>query len=267
MAHDFDTLLRLHPRGEGVFESEPLAPGHLFGGYSLALAVRAAARTVPSGPRLSSLQAVFPSPGDSGRPLRLQVGVVRDGRSSALRQVTAVQEAGTPLHLTASFHTDADGSDWQPVQPLPDPPEQIAPDRSLLPAMDPVEFRPAGRYRVDSSRDVMVPVHPYWARPRAPLPDDDAALHAAVVAFVSDYMVVSAAQPSDRRLAPGTRVASLNHSLWLHRPVDAGDWLLYSADPARISGDRRLVRGSVRTRDGQIVASFAQEVLTVAPRG
>ena len=267
MAHDFDTLLRLHPRGDAEFGNEPLVPGHLYGGYTLGLAVRAAAGTVSSGLRLSSLHAVFPLAGDSGEPLRLTVEGVRDGRSSAIRQVTARQARGIPLVVSASFHRTSEGADWQPPQPSPPtPPEEIAPDRSLLLAMDPVEFRPAGRHRADTAEDVMASLHPYWARPRVPLPDDPA-LHAAVVAFTSDYMVVAAAQVPGRRLPPGSGVASMNHSLWFHRPADATDWLLYSAEPVRVSGDRGLVRGAVQDRTGTVVASFAQEVLTFPPRG
>jgi acyl-CoA thioesterase II len=40
MAHDFDALLRLHPRGDDAFENEPLVEGPRYGGYMLGLAVR-----------------------------------------------------------------------------------------------------------------------------------------------------------------------------------------------------------------------------------
>lgn len=269
MAHDFDALLRLHPRGDAAFENEPLVEGHMFGGYTVALALRAATRTVGSGMLPGSLHAVFPTAGDTGTPVRLCVQTVRDGRSSAIRQVTAQQEDGLPLLLTASFSTAAqrgEGRDWQaPPAPLPAPPEGIEPDRSLLLAMDPLEFRPAGAHRADGGGAVLAPLHPYWARPRAPLPPDPA-LHAAVVAFTTDYLVVSAAQVPGVLPPPGSRVASVNHSVWFHGPVDAGGWLLYSADPVRVRGDRGLVHGTVRTRDGVVVASFAQEVITLPPR-
>jgi acyl-CoA thioesterase-2 len=263
---DFETLLRLHPLGDDTFRNEPLVPGHLYGGYTLALALRAAALTVGPGLRPSSLHAVFPSAGNSGEPLELHVAAVRDGRSSALRQVTARQAANTPLLVTTDFAPEPEGADWEGERrPLPAPPEEIEPDRSLLLAMDPVEFRPAGGNRADSGGAVLAPLHPYWARPRTTLPDDPA-LHAAVVAFTSDYMMVAAAQVPGRLPPPGVRVASVNHSVWFHASVDADAWLLYSAEPVRVRGDRSLVHGTVRTRQGDLVASVAQEVLTSAPR-
>ncbi|SEO89392.1 acyl-CoA thioesterase [Trujillonella endophytica] len=268
MAHDFDTLLRLHPRGDDSFQNEPLVEGHLYGGYTLGLAVRAAARTVAPGLLPTSVHAVFPSGGELGSPLTLGVRAVRDGRSSAVRLVTVTQGRGTPLLLTASFHVGGEGPDWQEaLPPLPADPDEIAPDEVRLMGLDPFEYRPAGRFRVDAGADVFSPLHPYWVRPHRPLPADDPGLHAAVIAFVSDYMVFSAAQVPGAPPSPETRGVTMDHTLWFHRPVDAGEWLLYSADPVRVLGDRGLVRGTVRTRDGEVVASFAQEALTFRPRG
>lgn len=266
MAHDFDALLRLHPRGEGGFENEPLVSGHLYGGYTLALAVRAAVATVPAGLLLHAAHAVFPTGGDLGTPLRLDVRTVRDGRSSAVRMVTVTQGRSTPLLLTASFHTGAQGPDWQaPQVALPVAPEAIAPDEVRLMGMDPFDVRPAGRHRLDGGADVFDSLHPYWVRPHLALADDPG-LHAAVVAFVSDYMVFSAAQAPGAPPPPGTRGVTMDHTLWFHGPAAAGDWLLYSADPQRVRGDHALARGTVRDRAGAVVASFVQEVLTFSSR-
>ncbi len=266
MPHDFDSLLRLHPRGDAAFENEPLVSGHLYGGYTLALAVRAAARTVSPGLLPHSVHAVFPTGGELGAPLRMDVSAVRDGRSSALRQVTVAQGGSTPLLLTASFHAGGPGPDWQaPQPPMPAGPEGIPPDVVQLMGMDPFEIRPAGRYRVDGGAPTFAPMHPYWVRPHLPVPDD-AGLYAAIVAFVSDYMVFAAAQVPGSPPPADTRGVSMDHALWFHRPVDAGGWLLYSAEATRVHGNRGLVRGTVRTEDGAVVASFAQEALTFAPR-
>jgi acyl-CoA thioesterase-2 len=61
----------------------------------------------------------------------------------------------------------------------------------------------------------------------------------------------------DRRL----QIASLDHSLWLHRPFRADDWLLYSMDSPAAAGARGFTRGAVFTRSGELVASVAQEGL------
>jgi acyl-CoA thioesterase-2 len=149
--------------------------------------------------------------------------------------------------------------------PVPSPPESIRPDEVRLMGMDPFEFRPAGPHRVDAGAEVYSLLHPYWVRPHRPLPDDPG-LHAAVVAFVSDYVVFAAAQAPGPPPLPETRGVTMDHTLWFHGPIGAGEWLLHSAEPTRIRGDRGVVRGTVRTRDGAVVASFAHETITFPPR-
>ncbi|HSP03942.1 MAG TPA: hypothetical protein VLR27_10595, partial [Acidimicrobiales bacterium] len=54
---------------------------------------------------------------------------------------------------------------------------------------------------------------------------------------------------------------SLDHSIWFHRPVDASGWLLSEMTPIASGHGRGLAIGSVRTRDGHLVATIAQEAL------
>jgi acyl-CoA thioesterase-2 len=60
---------------------------------------------------------------------------------------------------------------------------------------------------------------------------------------------------------PRLQLASLDHSLWFHRPFRADEWLLYAQDTPSASGGRGFNRGLVFTRDGRLVASVAQEGL------
>ena len=60
---------------------------------------------------------------------------------------------------------------------------------------------------------------------------------------------------SDRRLRP----ASLDHSMWFHRPARADDWILYSQASPSSQGGRGLGIGRMFSRDGTLVASVAQE--------
>ena len=46
--------------------------------------------------------------------------------------------------------------------------------------------------------------------------------------------------------------------------MDAGDWLLFDADPTTVSAGRGFSPGTVHARDGSLVASFAQEVIIPA---
>ena len=96
-------------------------------------------------------------------------------------------------------------------------------------------------------------------RTRGPV-GDDPALHACLIAYLSDMGVVASAR------APGSSVpqfagASLDHALWFHRPARADEWLLFSVEPVTNHGARGLARGTLHTESGVLVASVAQEAL------
>jgi acyl-CoA thioesterase II len=266
MNDDFATLLELKQTATDRFEAVPVGDGHLFGGYTLALALRASATTVARHLRPQSLHAYFLDPGEAGQPLTIDVQRLRDGRSFAVREVTVGQNGGTPLVVTASFHVGEEGPDWQePLDAFPPHPNDLRTDVSMLGPIDPVEFRPVDGLRAEKPADELPRVHPYWARPRRPLPDDPA-LHAAALAFVSDYMVVSSAQVLDAPASADSTVVTLDHSVWFHRPAIDDDWLLFSAEPASVAAGRGLARGTIHTPQGRLVASFAQEALIRPPR-
>ncbi len=56
-------------------------------------------------------------------------------------------------------------------------------------------------------------------------------------------------------------VASLDHAVWFHRPVRMDDWMLYVSDSPTAAGARGFARGTFFTREGDLVASVAQEGL------
>jgi len=56
-------------------------------------------------------------------------------------------------------------------------------------------------------------------------------------------------------------IASLDHSIWFHRPFRMDEWLLYDVDSPAAGGGRGFTRGCYFTRDGVLVASVAQEGL------
>jgi acyl-CoA thioesterase-2 len=56
-------------------------------------------------------------------------------------------------------------------------------------------------------------------------------------------------------------MASIDHAMWFHRTPRVDDWLLYAMDSPSASGARGFARGSIYSRDGQLIASTAQEGL------
>lgn len=60
---------------------------------------------------------------------------------------------------------------------------------------------------------------------------------------------------------PALQVASLDHAMWFHRPINMEKWHLYTQDSPNSSGARGFTRGSIYSEDGELVASAAQEGL------
>jgi acyl-CoA thioesterase-2 len=252
-------VFRGHPgRGEGT----------LFGGLVAAQAIVAAGRTV--GDRtLHSLHAYFLRRGKHNVPIRFAVDRVRDGRTFATRSVVAQQGDEAIFILSANF-TKAEGG-LAHQDHMPDAPDPGGlPDWEDLRARllgDPTQRRPDGPIEVrvcdpDSPEpNVILPARRrVWLRPRGRLPDDPL-VHAAVLVFASDRTLLrTAARPHGLtwRLRTG---ASLDHAVWLHRPVRLDDWLLYVTESPAAHAARALVLGAMYRRDGTRVASVAQEGL------
>jgi acyl-CoA thioesterase-2 len=92
---------------------------------------------------------------------------------------------------------------------------------------------------------------------------DEPAIHQCVLAYASDMALLDAALILHGKTVfhDDIMAASLDHSLWFHRPFRADEWLLYVQDSPNMSSARGFSRGSVFTSDGVLVASVAQEGL------
>lgn len=65
----------------------------------------------------------------------------------------------------------------------------------------------------------------------------------------------------------GMRMATIDHAMWFHRPLDLSQWLLYSIDSPNAGGGRGFVRGEFYTQSGELVASATQEGLIRLTQG
>src|SRR5438045_6064605 len=93
----------------------------VFGGQVAGQAVVAAARTVdPDHGSINSLHAYFLRPGDPAIPILYEVDRIRDGRSFTTRRVVAIQHGKAIFNLSASFHREEPGLDFQ--LPMPEVP-------------------------------------------------------------------------------------------------------------------------------------------------
>lgn len=277
-------LLTVEADGPDQFIGRPQdgGMGRVFGGQVIAQGLQAAQLTAPEGMVAHSLHAYFLRGGKEGPPIDYTIARDFDGRSFANRRVVASQtENGTSkpiLNLTASFQKPEDGLEHQECR-MPDvlPPEELKPDMKLreefvagLPDISDaqrdmmlrpraIEMRTIDRLHWMNSEPKEPRAHS-WFRTAAALPDDPA-MHRAVIAYASDYTLLgTAALPHGLSWMRGElNGASLDHTIWFHRPARADEWLLYVTDSPWSGGGRGFNRGSIFTRDGVLVASVAQE--------
>ncbi len=273
-----DTESELGESDASVFvgQSQRQPHGRVFGGQVLAQSIIAAGRTVvdvdPARPRhIHSLHGYFVRPGDDNHPIRFAVERIRDGNSFSTRRVHAIQYGKPILSMIASFQVEAEGMDHQDSMPAAPDPESLPSARELLERMDhPVaqafaEGRPIDLRHVEGNLyfkpgQQQAARQSVWLRAIGSLPDDPL-LHAAVLAYASDYSLLEPVLRrhgiawSDRRLRP----ASLDHAMWFHRPARADEWILYTQQSPSAQGGRGLAAGRMFSADGHLVASVAQE--------
>ncbi len=273
-------ILDLERTGENSFRgtSAFAIRNRVFGGQIVAQALVAAARTV-EGAEPHSLHGYFLVGGDPSTPIEYEVERLRDGRSFSTRRSVAIQHGQPIFTLTCSFHVREPGLDHASEMPeVPDPETLKSPDRIALASShlvpvalqryftqeQAIDVRPVdlGRYFPKSERTPLPALQNIWMRANGSLPDDPA-IHRAVLAYLSDMTLIDTILVRHERTVfdPDVMAASLDHAIWFHRPFRADEWLLYSQISPTAHGGRGLARGSLYSRDGQLVASVMQEGL------
>jgi acyl-CoA thioesterase-2 len=271
-------LLQLEVIEENLFRghSTNIGSGRVFGGQVLAQSLWAAMQTAPPGRVLHSLHSYFLLAGDISQPIIFEVDRIRDGGSFTTRRVKAIQKGKAIFLMSASFHTPEPGYDHHLNMPNVSPPEMLVSwddlvsqygkslpgnIRRFLEIERPIEFKPVELVNLDL-KGATQPVRHVWMRTKGEMPQDPA-LHQTVLAYASDYnLLTTALLPHGNEASFGDyMLASLDHAMWFHRELKMDDWLLYAIDSPSASGARGFTRGSVFTRDGVLVASVVQEGL------
>ncbi len=258
-------------RGRNAAESE-----HVFGGQVLAQAIAAANRTVGAGRSIHSVHAYFLRPGDHRLPIIYDVDRIRDGSSFNTRRVAAIQHGRAIFSLSASWQKEEVGLVHTVPMPIVPAPHALRSDREAYAAL--AKHRPeikrfAFRFDAIDSRQVEnilmthADAHPprkhTWLKTRDRLPDDPE-VHLCMLAYMSDLDFMSTSM-LPHGISVGNRQqmqgASLDHSLWFHRPFRADEWLLFAKTSPSAAGARGFVRGQFFTEHGELVATAAQECL------
>lgn len=230
-----------------------------FGGMVVAQALNAAMQTAPSGFDLHSLHGYFLRPTPPSVETIHAVDRIRDGRSFSGREVVSEVDGKQTLRLACSFHAPEPGDEYQ----LPMGPGLLAPDEvewfvNPFDAPFPFEIREIGATE-QRSDGTFQSTRRCWFRTEERLPDDPM-IHACLLTYFSD-MTGSSFRP----LSLGTwgmhTDASLDHSVWFHRPGRADVWNLFDIHALVNAGGRATIRATMHGEDGTLHLSMAQELL------
>jgi acyl-CoA thioesterase II len=245
----------------------------VFGGQVAAQALIAGVRTTEDDLLVHSLHSYFLRPGDTAVPIIYDVERLRDGRSFSTRRIVARQHGHPIYFMTANFQRPEEGFDHQDAMP-----EVAGPDaglsfadlargrgagESFMKEWSALDIRYLGNSAYNLTDDPSRPARSHlWIRVDGQLSDDPVE-HLAAFTYASDMTLLGAALVphgvliDDPRLQP----ASLDHSIWFHRPFRADEWWLYDQWSPSAQGGRGLALARVFTQDGTLVATVAQEGL------
>jgi acyl-CoA thioesterase-2 len=232
----------------------------------------AASRTLNRDLPPGAISAHFIAGGDPAKDLELHVVRLRDERRFANRRVDVMQ--GDELLTTAmvSFVDGGRGLEHgikppQVPEPLSLPKiddlligyEQTVPQ--FVEALRPIEWRytndPAWVMRSKGER---LEHNRVWLKADGPMPDDPV-LHAAALAYASDTTVLDSIITTHGLSWGYDRIfaATVNHSVWFHRPIRFDEWVLYSTTSPVAADSRGLGTGHFFDQSGQMVATVVQE--------
>ncbi|WP_225729474.1 MULTISPECIES: acyl-CoA thioesterase II [unclassified Nocardia] len=259
---DEDVFVGLHP--EKVWS-------RTFGGQLVAQAIMAAGRTVGDRP-VHAINAHFVRGGDVKRPIEYRVDRHRDGRSLANRTVTATQDGQELFVMLAAFQDWGKGLEHAHARPeVPDPETLPRVEESFEGLEDKLEMFVNAPHPIDmrytndpawimKGTGERLNHNRVWMRADGRLPDDPL-IHVAMLGYSSDTTVLDSIITThglswglDRIIA-----ATVNHSIWFHRPFRFDEWALYATESPVAAGSRGLATGKFYSRSGDLLATTVQE--------
>lgn len=279
-------VLDIRSTGQHAFTGHSLNQlnGRVYGGQVLAQALVAAGRTVATTevdePRLPhSVHGYFLRAGDLTEPILFEVEGLRDGGSFSARRTHALQTGRPILSMITSFQEGQQGVEHAEHPPHVIGPEGLPSAHDLFTSVDHPAARFMARTGAFDIRHVTGSIYlpdehrpaatsqALWMRARGPVGGDQL-LQRAVLAYACDQVML---EPVLRRhrlswTHEDLSVASLDHAMWWHRDVDVTEWLLYLQDAPTAQGGRGLGIARVFTRQGELVATVAQEGMIRTPR-
>jgi acyl-CoA thioesterase II len=251
-----------------VFVGQAESYGRLgiYGGHFLGQALAAGFETVDGSKLAQSFHAYFIKAGNPVAPIHYHVTRIREGRKSELRNIEAKQEGEAVFTMHASFKVPEVGESHQPKAPVVDSPESVIQARedrgeSLFPFPITQHGRVQMEFITESFREFTPDRDPFlrlWMRvPGCESIDEH--LKQCVLAYLSDGTLMFNSVIPYGTPFQSHRLTSLDQSVWFHRPIDPGQWMLYDQRSTAVADGRGLNRGEIFDNDGQLIASTVQE--------
>ncbi|GKT25022.1 Acyl-CoA thioesterase like protein, partial [Aduncisulcus paluster] len=188
-------------------------------------------RTVSDRLSLAAISTHFINGGDPERDIEFRVQRLRDERSFANRRVDAVQGELLLSSALVSYLKDSPGLEHAVKPPAVADPE-------TLPSIDEhlVGYE-------ETSKSERLEHNRVWMKTHAALPDDPV-LHSAALVYSSDTTVLDSIITTHGLSWGYDRIfaATINHSVWFHRPLRFDDWVLYATESPVASAGRGMGR-------------------------
>ncbi len=271
-------LLKLEKLDSQLFrgDCQDLGFRQVFGGQVVAQALSAAIQVAPKDRILHSCHAYFLAPGDSQFPIIYDVEVLRTGRNFSSMRVKAIQHSQPICHVTASFQVAENGFEHQSKMPSVEEPNAFISEAELLrqqallipeqvrdkfTAERPFDIR--AKYVNNPFQGHKLPAEQYiWVRSNGEAPVDYPTQQCLLAYFSDFHPLLTSLHPHEKGfLQKGMKVATIDHSIWFHRPFDINQWLLYAIESNNAFGGRGLSRGQIFDREGKLIATTQQEGL------
>lgn len=267
------TILKLEQVGDNLFRG--YSPGEhaftrVFGGQLFAQMLMAADLTIGPDRDVHSMHAYFLRPGHQGKPIDFEVRRGLDGRSFSNRTVIATQEGRQLCNFAASFAVPSDGpkfQEWHPDMPEPDVlPREPDLDEQYKEVMSYVAGTQAIEFRFEEGIADSDPENPgrwqVWFRVNGDLPDEQA-VHSALVAYASDiFLLETTLRPHNVGWLDDIDFATIDYSMWFHRPFRLEGWNLLAFGAAMARAGRGLSYGELFDDKQRALASMSQEGVT-----
>lgn len=210
----------------------------VFGGQVMGQALHAMYATMEEDRLAHSMKSYFVRPGTTSAPIQYTVARTRDGGSFSSRNVVASQGGQDIFVMSASFKVAEDGLEHATAAPAGVPePAACPPLSTVLGALSPRtaevwerEWASLDTRYIRGTEDAggEDPRLQIWFRAVGEMPEDPR-LHQMVLAYASDLtlLAVSTLAHPEAFGSPRLQMATIDHSMWFHRPIRADRWVLY----------------------------------------